>query len=351
MYNKFFDILLENIVDIEDTNGDKIPFNKENLEIRYEKRSNSSIISPGLYLNKNDIKPLNRQCKISFICRCGRISKILLRKVYYKEHLTCKHCIQDPKFPNRIIAYHGQDAKPLPPLKSSLYNFNNETNEYKQHYFIRHYTKEEFYYYLPYIAKINDILLTDEIRNKIKYFPYVNNPKNQARYTSKIQIDEKIETLKDVYLKCNRCGKIFKIHKDNIRNKNLNNILCKKCGFYNIKFPIIWKNKDLSYQSKHEKYFIDLCKQKNIKIINGPEISYELNNNIHMYFVDFFIPEYNYLIEIKGKNHYYYKDIKSGKFQAKCLAANNYANKHNMKFIVLYETNEMEEFIKKLINE
>lgn len=66
-----------------------------------------------------------------------------------------------------------------------------------------------------------------------------------------------------------------------------------------------------------------------------------------MYFVDFYLPEFKIMVEIKGRNHFHKEDVESGIFQDKCDAANNYAKQHNMSFVVLFEE-DFEYFIENL---
>jgi hypothetical protein len=66
-------------------------------------------------------------------------------------------------------------------------------------------------------------------------------------------------------------------------------------------------NEKLYYQSSYEKDFLILCEDIGIidKISRGPSIKYELNNKSKFHFPDFYIKDYNLIIEIKSS--YYYK--------------------------------------------
>lgn len=87
----------------------------------------------------------------------------------------------------------------------------------------------------------------------------------------------------------------------------------------------------IHYQSKPELAFIKECENKNIEIWNGEYIRYFLNNKKRYYYVDFKIKkkEKFQLIEIKGKNPYYYASLEDGTFDAKCKAARKYSKDNN----------------------
>lgn len=60
-----------------------------------------------------------------------------------------------------------------------------------------------------------------------------------------------------------------------------------------------YKEFDITYQSSYEKDFLDKYFEK-IKIQNGPTIRYLFNNKQKIYFPDFYLPEYNLIVEIKS---------------------------------------------------
>jgi hypothetical protein len=134
-------------------------------------------------------------------------------------------------------------------------------------------------------------------------------------------------------------------------SKNMSYKLCKRCTMSSSLYKTrkYDENGDLIYQSNLEKHFIDLIKEKNFEIVNGQVIPYvwKLENKKKKYFIDFYLPQFKIMIEIKGRNHFYKQNLESGKFQDKCDAANEYAKKHNMKFVVLY-TEDIEPFVEKL---
>lgn len=346
----FFDILIQHIIKIIDKQGNEISFSK--LEFKLEKRKYSSSVSPILYIdnvpcNCNEMKTY----RILFKCRCGREINILLQKYMYKTNLWCVHCLQDPSFENRIHANKkGVKAKEKIDKRNITLSYNDMDENFKNHYLENHLTEEEFYKYLPYVYSINDNVINDNIKN-IKYlFAYPTN--NQLKFSPKISFDNGItyNSIKSYKLKCNSCGKIFNIHIQNIRNKNLDNIQCKHCCLTNFTFPIMkYKNTSITYQSKLEEYFLDKCFENNILVTNGFEIPYEFNG-LKTYISDFYLPKYNIILELKGRNHFYRKDLVSGKIEAKNKAAIKFANENNMKFEFMLDK-DVDNFISTLLNE
>jgi hypothetical protein len=95
--------------------------------------------------------------------------------------------------------------------------------------------------------------------------------------------------------------------------------------------------------------FIDKVKELGYKIENGPEIKYFFRHidKYRNYFVDFYLPEFKIMIEIKGDNKFYRDDVETGKFNDKCNAARKYAKTNNMEYVVLFEE-DIDNFIKNL---
>ena len=136
-----------------------------------------------------------------------------------------------------------------------------------------------------------------------------------------------------------------------MRNKDLTNIICKTCAFTNCSYPIrLYKNTTLTYQSGIEYDFITKCLQNNIKILNGLQISYIFKNKVRTYITDFYLPEYNYIIELKSNNQFYRDDKKSGKLEAKNNAAKLFCEQNNMTFKFVFDK-DIDKFIMELLSE
>lgn len=352
---EIFEILIKHILKIYDENDNEVYFSK--LNILEEKRKFSSTISKSFYIDDKCINSKQRKTyKVLYKCRCGKENKILLKKYINKEKIVCQHCLQDRTFKDYL------DVKPYS-IKKGLRekidnrqkinknNFNDMSDEFKYKYSLKHLSKDEFYKYLPYIYSINDILVNENINN-IKYLYYYPT-NNQYRFTSKISFDNGLtyKSIKNITLKCSICNKIFNIHIENLRNKDLSNIKCKFCSLNNHRYTIkLYDESGLTFQSNIEKYFIEKCYQHNIKIINGFEIPYYFNNSYHKYISDFYLPEYKYIIEIKSDNIWYKKDLESGKIKAKENGTLEFIKDKKMKFKLLFDQ-DIDSFINNILEE
>jgi hypothetical protein len=73
----------------------------------------------------------------------------------------------------------------------------------------------------------------------------------------------------------------------------------------NMKTPLLrYKNTEILYQGSYELDFLD--KYENLNIQNGKRIKYYFNNLDSIYISDFYLPEYNLIIEIKSTYTYNY---------------------------------------------
>jgi hypothetical protein len=63
---------------------------------------------------------------------------------------------------------------------------------------------------------------------------------------------------------------------------------------------IKYKHSELYYKGTYELDFIEFCIKNEINIENGPTIKYFLNLKDRRYFSDFYLPEYNLIIEVKS---------------------------------------------------
>lgn len=343
--NEIFDILIKHIIKIIDSNNNEVQYNT--LEIKYEKRKYSSTYSRILYI---DNVPLTRQemrtFKVIFKCRCNRNNTILLCKYIVKNKIICTHCLQDRSFDDCVITNNFGKNKGLKTVKKYKKQilFDDCSSDFKEQYKKLHFSEDEFFYYIKYIYQINDVVITNNIINNIKYY-YSEPTNNQMLFTSKISFDNGItkETIKNVKLKCSICGKIYSIHLTNIKTKNLDNLKCQTCSFTNYRYKIK-KYYNITYQSNLEKEFVNKCIDNNIRIENGLNITYHFNNKKHTYITDFYLPDYKYIIEIKADNIWYKKDVLTGKFQAKVDAATKYCITNGLKYFVLFNQ-DIDDFI------
>ena len=102
----------------------------------------------------------------------------------------------------------------------------------------------------------------------------------------------------------------------------------------------IYNDTNLTYQGSYEKDLLDIY-YYHFNIQNGPTIKYLLNGKVHTYHSDFFITEYNLVIEVK--NSYLYKrDYKEIK------AKEEYIIKNGFSYILIIDKNY--EDLNKILN-
>lgn len=343
--------LLSRIEKIFDKNNNEISFNK--LELKYEKRPHSSSYSNILYIDNIACNGYEmKSYKVQYLCRCKRHIIILLHKYICKNRLNCMHCLQDRSFNDSVFTkpYELKKGIRKKEITNNIKKFEDYDEKFKLEYLKNHLTENEFFNYLPFIFSINGKILNENIIKNIKY-KYYSPCNNQKKFTSKISFDNGLtfNSIKSVALQCSICGKIFNIHLINLRHKNINDIRCKGCIFSTKEYKIqLYKNTNITYQSLLEFEFLNKCFDLNIKVTNGFEIPYYFRNKLRTYISDFYLPEYKYIIEIKGSNPYYFEDVESGKLEAKNKAAENFANDNGMTFKFILD--DLDIFFKKLLN-
>lgn len=208
-----------------------------------------------------------------------------------------------------------------------------------------HLNKKEFENICSKIISIqNDKICANDL-NKLEYIEHliINN---QTKFNPFLfnALDNTFEKILYIKLKCENCDEIF-ILKELKLLKNIYKILCKSCKFTNKTFKIRYMNNNIGqkvrYQSNLELHFIEWCNINNIYIINGPIIKYKmLNENIEKkYYLDFELPEYNLLVELKDNHCWHQYQITKGIFDSKNKYATEYANNNGKKFIVVFNNN------------
>lgn len=106
---------------------------------------------------------------------------------------------------------------------------------------------------------------------------------------------------------------------------------------------IKYKNSNLFYQGSYEKNFLELCEELNIldKIKRGFSVRYNFDNNMLIYFPDFYLEELNTIIEIKSS--YWYKI-----HEEKNIAKQKTCENLGYNYILIIDKNYIE-FYKKII--
>ena len=270
---------------------------------------------------------------ITYECdTCKRPNTITLPLFYRrlnKERKGCNTCCHTD---------NKNDVMEL--IKQSLSSFEEMDDDFKNNYFRKYLTMEEFdrikskiisfqhdriqnvseYQYIPSLI----------VSNQFRFYPHI--------YHSKTDTIAKLNYIK---FRCESCGEVFETKTLEI-HKNKYKINCGNCVFTNNVVKIMTtkniKDEAILFHSKFQKKLVDFCNSHNILIKNGPKIPYEWNDKIHTYRIDFFLPDYDLMI-----NMWHRDQINSGKWQAKEQAAKSlYEN-----FIVVYPTNYMA-FLKSL---
>jgi len=223
-------------------------------------------------------------------------------------------------------------------LEKSITDWEQEESEFKEKYFLYHLTLDDYERFQNKIISINN----DKFMNisDWTYFP-TYRVYNQSRY-SPILI-HKSDNLceKPIYIKfkCDNCDCPF-IHRDIEVIKNHYKLLCQECSLTNKVFCLrkytLKNSSTIMWQSIPERRFIEWCEENNIEIKNGPKIEYTFNNKIHSYRVDFELPTYKMLIEIKDNHCWHKEQVASGKFEAKTTTANEWCKKYNYTYHVLF---------------
>ncbi len=342
---------LENSVKtIYDTDGKEIPFKK--FVMNYEKGTNRSSFKDVLSVTLDDNKITVGKKKVTYLCKCGSEHTIWMKKFLTKERLVCNHCSNDEeKTHNHSLFWKlGYQPRVMPEKMANTYCFDDETKEFKETYFGKHLRKDEFERILPYIVSIDDVEVNE--KTKIKYFEYYPI-KNQYKYHPYVNIDGKDLPFRNVYMVCDVCNKKFRISDSRSKREKLLNkgIFCRQCTFANYSFPIkvyttVFGDK-ITYQGKLEKRFIDECDKSKIKLVNGPKINYRWNDTDRVYISDFFLPQFNLIVEIKENHIWHRRQLENGKWQCKEKSAIEFCKEHKYDFKLLF-SKDIDNFITSL---
>lgn len=308
--------------------------------------------------------------KFEYKClTCGEINKIssykrFKSKINNLNFQYCVHCFQKYDVNNmnelRKISLTGKKKSEVKfakekPVKNKV-DFNDLSDEEKSYYWEKHYTVDEW---KSFVKDFNVKFVNDINVNEIEYIPYFPS-NNQNKFSSKIKYNDQVFGIMSVKCQCKICGNIFKFHweKHNIKSKKTENI-CRDCGRTEYFSNRTWRTKSCNninndkilYQSNYEKMFIDFCNENNVLIINGPKLEYFFNNKNRHYYVDFYVPKLNWIIELKDEHPFHINDVNSGKFQAKNSIAEKFVENGTFnKFLILFKKDFSEtwkeEFIK-----
>jgi predicted RNA-binding Zn-ribbon protein involved in translation (DUF1610 family) len=315
------------------------------------KFSNTKIPIKKMVIDDKEISRNNSYC-VQYTCDTCSLSSIITLNLYMrkinKNGKYCQNCLnyqeekilKQPETLRRTLD-EGKQKKEITlqnKIDKSLQYWDNEDEEFKEKYNLKHITNEEFECIKNKIISVNNganILNNDwkymynfRINNQTKYNPMIINLKENI-----------VCPIHYVKFECENCGEHF-INRDLYIQKNRIKIMCKNCTFcnktYKVKTLKVF-NETVKYNSNYEKRFILWCKEKGVPIKNGPVIPYRWKDGEHKYFVDFQIGDM--LIEFKDNHHYHIKNVLEGKFKAKNDATYEWCKNNNYTFEIIFPTN------------
>jgi len=288
-------------------------------------------ITLNLYMRK-----VNKGTTRCDVCKNKREEKCVAQSTFMKEHMST------------IIAGTYVKLSPRTKVKSMTFEQHIEKShhdweacdqhEFKENYFLRHLTIEEFERIRNKIISVNHDKLVDI--SEWVYFP-TYRVYNQSQFTPMLIHTGHTCSEKPLYVKfkCENCDSEF-IHRDLESVKNKHRILCQTCTLTNRVFrrrQITLRNgSTIMWQSIPERRFIEWCEEHNILVKNGPTIEYVFHDVTHKYMVDFELPNQQCLIEIKDNHCWHIGQVQSGKFGEKERAAQEWCARHHYTYHVVF---------------
>ncbi len=352
---------IESIVSVRNKDSDK-PFDgKIDLQLIAAKYSNTKTPIYKLVL---DNKPISRNNSylVKYKClTCNIIQEITLNLYVRKISFNGKYCIACRNRDEDKTSAHSEfmkingkalvsgdykkSDKPASkslPISDHLIRSNTdwelEDVEFKSRYTLQHLTKDEFERIRHSIKDVNNGKVKD-----LSGWDYIPNYRvwNQTRYTPMLVNLSLNIVEKPLYVKfdCENCERQF-CHRDLEIVKNKIKIYCKDCSFTNKTFRIrtirLKNGEKIKWQSIPERRFIEWCEENKIGIKNGPSIEYEFNGTKKAYKVDFELPFYKCLVELKDNHCWYKQQVLSGKQPAKETAANKWCEANGYKYHIVF---------------
>lgn len=346
MITKLIDELSKYIKSVE-IDGNTIVNNGKNIKIVEELNKYSSVKNPTIKIRVDD-KLCKRDDRLTYNCpMCNSSSNILVGRFLTKKSKYCYKCKEDNEEKrkkqsefiiksyanfNKVISKEKEEKMDIVELSKNL--FEKESEDFKIEYFNRNLTIKEFNKIKENIRSINGV---NVLNKEIIYYPVIK-VNNQVKYSSKVFINGEFILFTNCEFCCEICGDEFKGR--NLKKK-LDTILCPSCNFSNklFKFKSILniKGEKVVYQSKPELKLINILNKNNILIKNGPKINYNFNGDEKIYKVDFEIPSFRQIIEIKDNHIWHKEQLKSGKWDAKELAAKKWCDDRNYIYKLVFD--------------
>ena len=309
--------IVNNILEITDEN--KVPIEIKDIKLEFSCNKYSSKKNSIYHITLND-KHLSKRCKynIKYSCvSCHAIHIVgttqFLRKVNKCSH-RCNLCVNTDEKKSRIdcdVHVKVQKKTLQEQQRESIQTFNEYDDDFKENYYKRHLTDDDYKRISKNIISIqNGKLSVQDLE-----FWSVFKTNNQMLFTSVFydKTNDVIIKANQPILKCDNCTQEWRA-KGLEKFKNCYRILCKDCTLCNRTYKI--RNTQncirecVLYQSQLEYKFINWCNNSGMIVRNGPIISYDFEGKTRKYRVDFQINDI--LIEIGHQTQ-----VQSGKWKAK----------------------------------
>jgi len=358
---EFLELLTKSIINVTTNDGDILNNNFE-LKNYIDKYSSIKISSVRLFSNGELVKTKN--AKITYSClTCNSKHTILLKKFLLKNTLLCSSCRETTEKRNNQSKYLKKSLNEFGIIKSfkeiaenkilnikekislSIKEFDSESNFFKNDYFDNHLNNNEFEKIKDKIFKVNGVIMD-------KNFQYIEILKinNQMKYSSFLydEKNDKLINFNNINYICDSCSNIFSsTRKPKEKYKKNKKFICKQCYLSNRIFKVKSIkniNNNIRYQSSPELFLINFCNENNILIENGPKVKFIFNGKERIYNVDYYIPKYNLIIEIKDNHIWHKNQVESGKWFLKEKSAMQYANDNDLSYKLVF-SQYLNEFI------
>lgn len=358
---EFFEILGKNINFVL-ANGKKIEGEYE-IKLMKPKYSAGNIKSNKLFINGVPLK--TKGTKVNYKCfSCLNDYTILAKRFLSKNSLICRSCkeLSEEKRKKQSEFMKGLSLKDknsslvkegVKDIKMSSSDFieksNNsfvlESSEFKERYYLNHVNTERFNCIKSHIYAVNGVRFSDNF----KYYEHLKN-NNQMKYSSYLydEINDIFIHFDKISYICESCDSVFKTTRIPSERSDKIKIHCKKCSFCNDIFKIRSTfnclGEKITYQSKPELRMIEYLNFMEIPVYNGPEIEYYFNGKTYNYLVDFFIPSFDFIVEIKDPHIWHKEQVKSGRWNMKEKSAIKYASLNGLRYKLVF-SQYLDEFL------